>query len=179
MLCQDIQALMENLREPWEDRRQEQDRSRDTQQTWKGKKQTYYAYLTVEVCSFTRVPTFCSSPRYQNYLDPFFFIQIQIPLSPSRWGGGGGGMDPSIGEWVQWNPALQTSVHNGPFRFPRQKDRPPCFMDTGYLCIVYLFCDNRATCRHFTQLIWWQIIMPSLKLCWYNCCIHSLQQFEN
>ena len=62
-----------------------------------------------------------------------FFFEIQIPLSPRR---GRGGMDPSTGEWVQWNPALRTSVHNGQFRFPRQKDRQPCFTDTDYLCTV-------------------------------------------
>lgn len=61
-------------------------------------------------------------------------------------------LDPPIGEWVQWNPALRTSVHNGQFCFPRQKDRQLRFTDTGYLCIVYLFCDNRANCRHITQL---------------------------
>ena len=53
-------------------------------------------------------------------------------------------MDAPIGEWVQWNPTRRTSVHNGQFRFPQQKDRQPRFTDTGYLCIVYLFCVNRA-----------------------------------
>ena len=68
----------------------------------------------------------------------FAFIEIQIPLSPRGWRGVWNLDPPLIGEWVQWNPALRTSVHNEQFRLPRQKDRYPA-LQTLVTCALSIY----------------------------------------
>ena len=47
-------------------------------------------------------------------------------------------MDPPIGEWVQWNPTLRSSLLNGQFRLPQQKDRYPA-LQTLVTCALSIY----------------------------------------
>ena len=76
------------------------------------------------MCAFNWIPTLYLFIRITLTL--FAFIEIQIPSSPRGWRGVWDVNSP-IGEWVQWNPALRRSIHNGHFIFPDKKIVNPAF----------------------------------------------------
>ena len=47
-------------------------------------------------------------------------------------------MDPPIGEWVQWNSTLRSSIHNGHFIFPDKKIVNPA-LRTVVTCALSIY----------------------------------------